>query len=103
MSLLPLFDLSLQGRADVRGLEFLQPDGTLATRTFGELEAASNRLARLLRARGLATGDRLAFFLQNRPEVIELWLAAVKLGLILIPVNVLYRARELAHLSLIHI
>lgn len=98
MSLLPLFDLSLQGRADVRGLEFLQPDGTIATLTFGELEARSNRLAHLLRSRGLGAGDRLAFFLQNRPEVIDLWLAAVKLGLTLVPVNVLYRARELAHI-----
>jgi malonyl-CoA/methylmalonyl-CoA synthetase len=98
MSLLPLFDLSLLGRAAAPGLEFLQPDGAIAVFTFGDLEARSNRLAQLLRARGLKPGDRLAFFLQNRVEVIDLWLAGVKLGLIIVPVNVLYRERELKHI-----
>ena len=55
-------------------------------------------LAFLLRSRGLKSGDRLAFFLQNRIEVIDLWLAGVKLGLIVVPVNVLYRERELRHI-----
>lgn len=98
MSLLPLFDLSLRGRAAAPALEFLQPDGAIAAYTFGELETRSNRLAHLLRARGLKPGDRLAFFLQNRVEVIDLWLAGVKLGLIIVPVNVLYRERELKHI-----
>jgi malonyl-CoA/methylmalonyl-CoA synthetase len=30
--------------------------------------------------------------------VIDLWLAAVKLGLIVVPINVLYRERELRHI-----
>ena len=98
MSLLPLFDLSLRGRASVPGLEFVRPDGSLAVFTFGELDARSDRLARLLLARGLKSGDRVAFFLQNRVEVIDLWLAGAKLGLIVVPVNVLYRERELRHI-----
>ena len=98
MSLLPLFDLSLRGRAATPGLEFVRPDGSLASFTFGELDARSDRFARLLLARGLKTGDRLAFFLQNRVEVIDLWLAGAKLGLIIVPVNVLYRERELRHI-----
>ena len=93
VSLLLFLDPSLLGRAARPALEF----GGAAF-TFGELEARSNRLAHLLRARGLARGDRLAFFLQNRTEVIDLWLAAVKLGLVLVPVNVLYRERELKHI-----
>ncbi len=93
MSLLPLFDSSLLGRASRPALDF---GG--ARISFGELEARSNRTAHLLRARGLARGDRLAFFLQNRVEVIDLWLAAVKLGVVLVPVNVLYRERELKHI-----
>ncbi len=93
MSLLPLFDASLLGRAAQPALEF----GGVAL-TFGDLEARSNRLAHTLRARGLKPGDRLAFFLQNRVDVIDLWLAGVKLGLIVVPVNVLYRERELKHI-----
>ena len=93
MSLLSLFDASLLGRAAKPALEF----GGVSL-AFGDLEARSNRLAHTLRARGLKPGDRLAFFLQNRVEVIDLWLAGVKLGLIVVPVNVLYRERELTHL-----
>ena len=93
MPLLPLFDSSLLGRAARPALEF----GGAAL-TFGDLEARSNRLAHALRARGLTRGDRLAFFLQNRVEVIDLWIAAVKLGVVLVPVNVLYRERELKHI-----
>ena len=98
MSLLPLLDPVLRGRAEVAALECERADGTRAAYRFGDLEARSNRLARVLRARGVQAGDRVAFFLQNRIEVIDLWLAGVKLGLIVVPVNVLYRERELKHI-----
>jgi len=98
VSLLPLFDPALLGRADTPALTFERADGTHQAFTFGDLETRSNRLAAVLRARGLVAGDRLAFFLVNRPEVIDLWLAGVKLGLIVVPINVLYREREVAHI-----
>lgn len=98
MSLLPLFDNSLLQRAARPALEIETANRPLACYTFGDLEVRSNRLAHLLRARGLKSGDRLAFFLQNRIEVIDLWLAGTKLGLIIVPINVLYRERELTHI-----
>lgn len=98
MSLLSLLDVSLLGRAAQPALEFDRAGSPRVAVTFGEIEARSNRWAALLRSRGLGRGARLAFFLQNRPEVIDLWLAAIKLGLVLIPVNVLYRERELKHI-----
>ncbi|MEI8088206.1 MAG: AMP-binding protein [Opitutaceae bacterium] len=98
MSLLPLFDLSLITRAARPALECESVTGVVTAYTFGDLETRSNRLAQLLRARGLKAGDRLAFFLQNRIEVIDLWLAGAKLGLIIVPINVLYRERELTHI-----
>lgn len=98
MSLLPLFDVSLLGRAERTALDYDGPDGKTATLTFGELEARSNRVAQLLRARGMERGERVAFFLANRVDVIELWIAAVKLGVVLVPINVLYRERELRHI-----
>ena len=98
MSLLPLFDLSLIARATRPALEFEGGDGRRSAFTFGDLENRSNRLAHLLRARGTKAGDRVAFFLQNRVEVIDLWLAGAKLGLIIVPINVLYRERELTHI-----
>jgi acyl-coenzyme A synthetase/AMP-(fatty) acid ligase len=80
VSLLPLFDLSLIARADRSALECESAAGLRVAYTFGDLERRSNRLAHLLRARGLKSGDRLAFFLQNRIEVIDLWLAGRSLG-----------------------
>ena len=98
MSLLNLFDLSLIGRRDTSALAFEDVAGTVTSLTFGELDARSDRLAALLRARGLTLGDRLAFYLVNRIEIIDLWLACVKLGVIVVPINVLYREREIRHI-----
>jgi malonyl-CoA/methylmalonyl-CoA synthetase len=98
MSLTGLFDRSLVGRRDAPAVEYDRADGTRASLTFGELDARSNRLARLLAARGLGRGDRLAFCLANRVEIIDLWIACTKLGVIVVPINILYRGREIAHI-----
>jgi len=66
--------------------------------TFGEIEARSNRTAHALAARGFAKGDRLCVYLSNRIELIDLFLACLKLGVIFVPVNILYREREIAHI-----
>ncbi len=94
MNLLHLLDLSLIERSDVTALEF---EGRALT--FGEIESRSNRLARALHARGLRKGDRLGSYLANRVEVIDLYLACVKLGVIFVPINILYRGREIAHIT----
>jgi malonyl-CoA/methylmalonyl-CoA synthetase len=88
-----LFDVSLIGHRDTPALEFQG-----ATYTFGHLEARSNRLAQLLQARGLNTGDRLCVYLANSVEMIDLYLACVKLGVIFVPINILYREREITHI-----
>lgn len=93
MNLTHLFGLSLRGRADVPALEV---GGR--TYTFGEIDARSDRTAQMLRARGLTTGDRLCVQLPNCVEMIDLYLACVKLGVIFVPVNVLYRDREIGHI-----
>ena len=49
-------------------------------------------------ARGLRAGDRLVVQLANRLELIDLFLACLKLGVIFVPVNVLYREREVRHI-----
>lgn len=98
MSLLTLYDLSLHGRAHTPALDVEHADGSAQSLTFGELEACSNQVAHWLTARGVARGDRVAFCLQNRLAVINTWLACVKLGVIVVPINVLYRAREIAHI-----
>ena len=93
MNLSNLFDSSLIGRREKVGLEF---QGTEFT--FGEIEARSNRLAHALVARGAEKGDRLCVYLVNCVEMIDLYLACVKLGVIFVPINILYREREMAHI-----
>jgi malonyl-CoA/methylmalonyl-CoA synthetase len=93
MNLTHLFDLSLKGRRDTPALEFAG-----RTYTFGEVDARSNRMAQFLLARGLKTGDRLAVQLPNSVELIDLYLACVKLGVIFVPINILYREREIGHI-----
>src|SRR5580692_6993336 len=93
MNLCHLFDLSLQERPDAVALEF---EGRLFT--FRELDSRSNRLARLLAERGFRSGDRLCVYLVNSPEMIDIYLACVKLGVIFVPINILYRDREISHI-----
>ena len=93
LNLLHLFDLSFAGRPDQPALEFQG-----AAYTFGQIDARSNRLAHLLAQRGLRTGDRLCVYLANCLEMIDLYLACLKLGVIFVPINILYRERELAHI-----
>ena len=98
MNLTQLFDLSLIGRSAAEALDYDRADGSVATLTFGELDARSDRVAARLAARGLSRGDRLGLFLPNRVEFLDLFLACVKLGVIIVPINVLYREREIGHI-----
>ena len=93
MNLTQLFDRSFKERREQVGLEFAD-----RTYTFGEIDARSDRLAALFKARGLARGDRLCIYLANCLEFIDIYLACVKLGVIFVPINILYREREIAHI-----
>jgi malonyl-CoA/methylmalonyl-CoA synthetase len=81
------------GRRDSVALEWQG-----ANYTFGDIDARSNRLAGLLAGRGLKKGDRLCIYLANCIETIDLFLACVKLGVIFVPINILYRDREITHI-----
>jgi malonyl-CoA/methylmalonyl-CoA synthetase len=93
MQLLDLFDHSLVGRADQEGLEF-----SGRAYTFGELDQLSHQLALALARRGVTAGDRVCIYLPNSPDVVALLVACLKLGAIYVPVNILYRERELEHI-----
>ena len=99
MHLLNLFDSSLIGRSDSVGLEILSSPSRVETFTFGELEIRSNRLAQLFHSQGLAQGDRLCAYLPNGLGLILVYLACIKLGVIFVPVNILYKEREIAQIA----
>ena len=66
--------------------------------TFGEIGARASRMALALAERGLRAGDGLAVQLPSRLEFLDLFLACLKLGVLFVPVNVLYREREMGHI-----
>ena len=56
-------------------------------RTFAELNANANRLARVLRARGVGVGDSVSLVCANRPEFAEALAACTRIGVRLTTVN----------------
>jgi len=65
--------------------------------TYRELDELSDGVANHLLAGGFRRGDRLAILLQNIPQFVVALLGAWKAGGIVVPVNPMYRERELAH------
>jgi long-chain acyl-CoA synthetase len=66
-------------------------------RTFHELNARANQLARALRARGVRAGDGVALLCSNRAEFAEVYAGTRRAGLRLTPVNWHLRPEEAAH------
>ena len=64
--------------------------------TFAELSMRSNQVANWLRAQGLERGDHLLLVLNNVAPLWEVMLAAMKLGVVVIPATTLLTAEELA-------
>ncbi len=93
MNLPALFEPSLIQHADLDALEF---QGT--TFTFGQIKARGNRLSHRLLAAGLEPGDRVAVYVKNCVEMMEIYLACVKAGFIFTPINILYRGGEIEHI-----
>lgn len=65
--------------------------------TYGDLRALSNQTANLLRAEGVAQGDRVGILLPQTPETAYGHIAAYKLGAIAIPLFTLFGAEALQH------
>ena len=65
--------------------------------SYGELLDRVDRLTGVLAARGLVRGDRIALLSRNRPEYLEVELAAANLGVITACLNWRLSERELAY------
>jgi fatty-acyl-CoA synthase len=72
--------------------------GTGETLSYGELDARSNRLARLLYALGLRRGDTVALFMENNPRFMEVVWATRRSGLYLTAVNRYLTTDEAAYI-----
>jgi acyl-CoA synthetase (AMP-forming)/AMP-acid ligase II len=61
---------------------------------YDQLSSASNRLANGLLAAGMSRGDRLAVWMEDGPDYPLVYLAAAKAGIVVVPINALYRPAE---------
>lgn len=61
--------------------------GSGRARSYAEIDDASVRLARHLRARGLRTGDHLAVLVDNEPAFFDVVWSAMRAGLYVTPIN----------------
>jgi long-chain acyl-CoA synthetase len=66
------------------------------TLTYGELDALSDRLAAVLRERGVARGDRVVVFMDNCWEAVVGIFAVLKAGAVFSPINPSTKADKLA-------
>ncbi len=75
--------------------EFLRfEEGSMS---FAEVEQATSALAGYLAGLGVRRGDRVAIMLPNVIAWPLAWLAVLRAGAVAVPVNVAYRADDLAH------
>ena len=72
--------------------------GDGGNRTFAELNANANRLARALRARGVGKGDSIGLICSNRAEFAEVLYAAQRIGVRFTPINWHLTAEEAAYI-----
>jgi long-chain acyl-CoA synthetase len=67
------------------------------TISYGELNSLADSLAAALADLGVGKGDRIALDLQNIPQFLISQYAAWKLGAIVVPLNPMYKERELEY------
>ena len=65
--------------------------------TFDEIHARVDRVAKGLLELGIAPGDKVAVWMVNRPEWIDVMFAVMKIGAVLVPVNTRFRTDDMAY------
>jgi long-chain acyl-CoA synthetase len=66
--------------------------------SYAALDDASARTASLLRERGVGPGDRVGLMLPNVPHFATAYYGAIRAGATVVPMNVLFKAREVEFL-----
>jgi acetyl-CoA synthetase len=89
-------ELARDGESRDRPALWIVDQGPKETRlSFAELSRRSNQIANFLRAQGLKRGDHLLLLLGNVVPLWETMLAAIKLGVVVIPATTLLTSDEL--------
>ncbi len=97
---IPSRDLTVVRLLERRAAE--NPDGIFFSwaddvTTFGEFDAAVDRMAGGLRFEGITCGTHVAVVMDTSPEYLTLWFALAKVGAVEIPINTAYLGDVLRH------
>ncbi|MDH5172055.1 MAG: AMP-binding protein, partial [Gammaproteobacteria bacterium] len=75
--------------------EFLVYEGE--RRSFNQLLDEADAIAAALQAHGIAKGDRVGLAMRNYPEWMAVFIAVVKIGAVIVPVNSWGRPADISH------
>ena len=80
-----------------------RPDGIafeegLRTTTFAQADDQTRRLIALLKAHGLSKGDRVAWLGKNSDRYCLLYMAAARMGAVMVPIGWRLAPREVAYI-----
>ena len=89
MTILELFDGALADRRDALAYGDV---------SFSALHTGARRVATKLHELGIKRGDCFSLYAENRIGFVYAYLASLRIGSIVVPTNVLYRASDLGHL-----
>lgn len=89
-----VFDVIAEGN-DTTALWISEEDGSEQKLTFAELKRRSDQVAGWLRSIGARKGDVAMLMLGNRVELWEIMLAAMKIGVVILPTSVVLGSHEL--------
>ncbi len=98
MNLHDLFAIPRQRTPHKIALQTLDTTPTPSAVSYADLFAAADQVAMGLQQWGLRKGDRVAFFLASRPELVIAYLAVIRIGGIVVPINLRYRRVEIGHI-----
>lgn len=89
-----VFDRIAEGNDDT-ALRIAEADGSELQRSFSQMKQRSDQVANWFRSVGARPGDVAMLMLGNRVELWEIMLAAMKLGVVILPTSVVLGAHEL--------
>ena len=78
-------------------IRWQREDGTRGALSYRALQQAADRLARVLRAQGVAAGDRVAIVMPQRAETAVAHMAVYQLGAVAMPLSMLFGPEALEY------
>lgn len=92
MMLFELYEKALRNSPDKDAIVFRGE-----SRTYRQLDDFVRKSASALVGLGVKSGDRVAFFMENRPELIEFYLACSLIGAVAVPLNDRFQSAEVVY------